>query len=72
MLITQHDITVTPVLDECCIRACNRSGMVMCYACHELVCLQHMQKLPKSFKEGIVVMCADCANRHRESTCSSE
>ncbi len=72
MLGIYHTTKVTPALEECCIRACDRLGMVRCYGCHELVCLQHMQKLPKNFKEGIVVMCADCASRHRELTCSAE
>lgn len=72
MLAIQHTTKVTVVLGDCCMRACDRPGMVRCYACHEMTCLQHMERLPKSFKEGIVVMCADCANRHRESTSASD
>jgi hypothetical protein len=70
MLDIHQSVKITPVLEECCLRECDRLGMVRCYACHELVCLQHRQKLPKSFKEGIVTMCEDCANRHRESACT--
>jgi hypothetical protein len=70
MLETYQPVKVTPVLEECCIKDCDHRGMVRCYACHELTCLQHMQKLPKSFKEGIVTMCEDCANRHRDASCS--
>jgi hypothetical protein len=72
MLAIQHNTKAIVLLEECCMRACGRPGMVVCYACHELVCLPHMQRLPKSFKEGIVVMCADCANRQRESTSASD
>lgn len=72
MLAIQPTTRANVILEECCMRTCDRLGMVKCYACHELVCLEHMEKLPKSFKEGIVVMCADCANRHRESTSASD
>ena len=69
MLDVYQSVQVTPVLEECCIKDCATPGLVRCYVCQELACQDHMQKLPKSFKEGLVTMCEDCANRHRDANC---